>query len=75
MHRLGDCIGIVVQGNLAEEDDLAHVTCEQGLVAGNQQGPVLSVARRCSTLELPIVIEGETATGKELFARAIHAWS
>ncbi len=32
-------------------------------------------ARRASTTGLPVVLEGETGTGKEGAARAIHAWS
>ena len=31
--------------------------------------------RRAAPSDLPIVLEGETGTGKEVVARAIHAWS
>ncbi len=74
--RLGDCIGVVVRGS-AETDSLgpSEFTSEHGLVAGPVLGPVLSLARQSAAIGLPIVIQGETGTGKELVARAIHAWS
>ncbi len=35
----------------------------------------LDLAQRCATTGLPILLVGETGTGKELVAQAIHAWS
>jgi len=36
---------------------------------------VLNLAKRAADLEMPVLIEGESGTGRELIARAIHAAS
>ena len=50
-----------------EFDKIIH----QSQVVANQ----ISLARRIAAYEVPILILGETGTGKELFAEAIHAAS
>jgi transcriptional regulator of acetoin/glycerol metabolism len=76
--RLGQHVGVVTEypglvGELAP-----------GLFGGARLASALAPARRALTLgsegrlgkgPLPIVLEGETGTGKELAAAAIHAWS
>jgi DNA-binding NtrC family response regulator len=46
-----------------------------GLLAGPLLEAALEPARRAAASDLPVVLEGETGTGKEVVARAIHGWS
>ena len=73
--RLGEWIGIVVQGTPGTVEPDRSFRCEQGIVAGPILGPVLATAMRGAKTDLPVVIQGDTGTGKELVARAVHAWS
>jgi len=57
------------------ESPAAHTKTGQGLLAGPSFRETLRAVQRASTETLPIVIEGETGTGKELVARSIHEWS
>jgi pSer/pThr/pTyr-binding forkhead associated (FHA) protein len=67
--RVGDSVALVT--------DRPGVVLEvaPGLFAGPLLQEVLAPAERCAKSDLPMVLEGETGTGKELVARAIHAWS
>ncbi|MBI4703111.1 MAG: sigma 54-interacting transcriptional regulator [Deltaproteobacteria bacterium] len=73
--RLGDCIGLVVRGARAEDGGKCFGSPATGLLVGPVLGPLLEPVRRAAPSDLPIVLEGETGTGKELVARAIHEWS
>ncbi len=46
-----------------------------GLFGGEALRRALASAERASQSDLPMVLEGETGTGKEAVAKAIHAWS
>jgi sigma-54 dependent transcriptional regulator, acetoin dehydrogenase operon transcriptional activator AcoR len=46
-----------------------------GLLAGPGLCAQLEGARRAAASDLPVIVEGETGTGKEVVARTIHAWS
>lgn len=71
--RIGEWVGLV---------EPLEPTREHGVLrevaAGFHVGPALrgcvEAARRASSSDLPIVVEGETGTGKERVARAIHEW-
>jgi transcriptional regulator of acetoin/glycerol metabolism len=67
--RLGDTVGWVT------EHPGAPLELGPGLLAGPLLGAELDAARRAAPSDLPIIVEGETGTGKEVVARAIHAWS
>ena len=43
--------------------------------ASDKMAEVCNTARKAATTDLPVLIEGETGTGKELLAKAIHLFS
>ncbi len=45
---------------------------EKLVYASESMSALCSLAKRIATTDLPILIQGETGTGKELFARALH---
>jgi len=67
--RLGGWIGVVT--------DTPGVFKEiaPGLLGGAALQAALAPFGRAAASDLPIVIEGETGTGKEVVARGIHQWS
>jgi transcriptional regulator of acetoin/glycerol metabolism len=70
--RLGDWLGLVVDDGYS---DWQGGTIAPGVYGGPKLRAVLERARLAAAGDLPIVIEGETGTGKEVVARALHAWS
>ncbi|HEY6559766.1 MAG TPA: sigma 54-interacting transcriptional regulator [Polyangiaceae bacterium] len=72
--RLGECVAVVVKAR-ADEASCAFDELAEGLFGGPILRASTEIARRSAGSALPILLEGETGTGKELFARAIHAWS
>lgn len=71
--RIGSWVGLFEAGPsraVATPSELAP-----GLWGGPVLASVMEPARRVAGTDLPIVILGETGTGKELAARAIHLWS
>lgn len=67
--RVGGWVGVVTAapGELAEIDT--------GLWGGAALQAALAPLRRAAPSDLPIVLEGETGTGKEVVTRALHRWS
>ena len=67
--RLGGCVFVVspAGGSFTE--------VAPGLLGGATLERALSALHQAAKSDLPIVLEGETGTGKELVARAIHALS
>jgi len=81
--RLGEWIGVVVSiavsgvvSNGADASgDSAHGTVAPGVFGGPALRAVLQPALDVAQSDLPIIVEGETGTGKEVAARAIHTAS
>jgi len=72
--RLGEWIGVLVHFREHEPSE-PYRQMARSLWVGPVIGPVLERAQRVASSDLPLVIEGETGTGKECVARAIHDWS
>ena len=76
--RLGEWIGaLVLNARSAPADDQSAVysLIAPGLAGGPILAPILAELERAAKSNLPIVLLGETGTGKEGCSRAIHAWS
>jgi transcriptional regulator with PAS, ATPase and Fis domain len=74
--RLGAWIGVVI----AVTSDVAEANPVFELFAPNLAGgpvirSIIEKVRCVATSDLPVVVLGETGTGKEGLARAVHAWS
>ena len=67
--RVGGWIGVVT----AQPGALAEIA--PGLYGGAALAKAVAPLRLAAPSDLPIVLEGETGTGKEVVSRAIHAWS
>jgi two-component system response regulator FlrC len=68
--RCGEWIGVVV----ADEDPLGLRELSPGWYGGASLAIAAEPARQLNA-DLPIVVQGETGTGKEGMARTIHGWS
>jgi transcriptional regulator of acetoin/glycerol metabolism len=67
--RLGGWVGVVT----ATPGELAEIA--PGLWGGAALQAAVATLRQAATSDLPIVLEGETGTGKEVVTRALHRWS
>ncbi len=67
--RLGGWIGVVT----ATPGELTQIA--PGLWGGAAFQAAVAPVRRAAASDLPIVLEGETGTGKEVVTRALHRWS
>jgi len=68
--RCGEWVGVVV----ADEDPEGFHAIAAGWSGGHALACAAAPARNLSA-DLPVVVQGETGTGKEGMARAVHGWS
>jgi transcriptional regulator with AAA-type ATPase domain len=68
--RCGEWVGIVVAGD--GPDGLEEIA--PGWYGGATLAAAVAPARRAGA-DLPVIVQGETGTGKEGLARAVHSWS
>jgi len=67
--RLGGWVGVVT----AMPGEVVEVT--PGFWGGATLQAALAPLRQVASTDLPVILQGETGTGKELCARALHTWS
>lgn len=67
--RVGGWVGVV--SRLAGP----FAALSPGLFGGEALRRALAAAERAAPSDLPLLLEGETGTGKEAVAKAVHAWS
>ena len=67
--RLGGFVGVVT----AKPGEFSEVM--PGLFGGRRLREIVAPLARAATSDLPVVLEGETGTGKEVVARALHGFS
>ncbi len=74
--RVGEWIGVVRRVSSATEDDeVPFGELTPGIFGSSVLARVLEDAKKAANSSLRVVIQGETGTGKECVAQAIHAWS
>jgi DNA-binding NtrC family response regulator len=73
--RVGELVGMVIYGSAVQAQVPRVTSVAKGFWAGPTLRFVLEPVRKLAPTTLPILIEGETGTGKERIARAVHEWS
>ncbi len=74
--RLGEWIGIVIQASPdAVDTEPVFDLLAANLAGGPVLRPILEQAKKAAFSALPTVMLGETGTGKEGLAHAMHEWS
>ncbi len=72
--RVGEGVGLVVPAHV-EDEPSGFGEIGPGWFGGRRLLEAVQPARAAAGSELPIVIQGETGTGKEGLSAAIHRWS
>lgn len=71
--RLGDFVAVVVAAPLNSDLSFRHFVA--GIFGGLRHAQAVARLSAVARSQLPVVLEGETGTGKERFAAALHALS
>lgn len=71
--RVGEWVGVVDMRADASDEGFRSIT--SGWYGGAALAAIVEPARRIAKSDLPLIVQGETGTGKEGMARAIHDWS
>ncbi len=71
--RAGGCVGVVVEA--APSDRHGFRELAQGLFGGGSLSTAVTQGELAARSRLNIVLEAESGSGKERFARAVHEWS
>jgi DNA-binding NtrC family response regulator len=72
--RVGDYVGVIREHERTEQEQ-AFSELAPGLYGGSTLRRALQTVRAAAETDIPVVVIGETGTGKELVARAIHHFS
>ncbi|BCJ88436.1 sigma-54-dependent transcriptional regulator [Effusibacillus dendaii] len=77
LESLGGIIQSLLQRSVGKEDLFNHMAASYGIVytPGSEMEKLLTIADKLAKKAINVLIEGETGTGKELFARFIHGVS
>jgi hypothetical protein len=70
--RMGDWVGVFV---LADDSDPAFTELAPDLYGGPEMARLLAPVARGARSSIPVLVIGETGTGKERLARAVHHFS
>jgi transcriptional regulator with PAS, ATPase and Fis domain len=77
--RLGDWVGVMISASREELEETKRTEAFQPILTDYFGGPMLQAAlaplRKAAKDDLPVIVQGETGTGKEAVANAVHKWS